>query len=125
MRLTIDFSEQEAARIIPMLQSLTEAEPAISDPMPAVVSAPDPALVVPMPMITQANTAPASGVPTAAAPGYTMDDLAKAGAALAQAGKIPDLVELLGRYGVQAVTQLKPEQFGAFATELRGLGAEI
>jgi hypothetical protein len=35
------------------------------------------------------------------------------------------LLELLGRYGVQAVTQLKPEQYGAFATELRALGAQI
>ena len=35
------------------------------------------------------------------------------------------LLELLGRYGVQAVTQLQPEQYGAFATELRALGAQI
>ena len=35
------------------------------------------------------------------------------------------LLELLGRHGVQAVTQLQPEQYGAFATELRALGAQI
>lgn len=28
-------------------------------------------------------------------------------------------------YGVQAVTQLTPDQYGAFATELRALGAQI
>lgn len=36
------------------------------------------------------------------------------------AGKIAELMGLLGAFGVQAVTQL-----GAFATELRKLGAQI
>lgn len=35
------------------------------------------------------------------------------------------LLALLGRYGVQAVTQLAPEHYGAFATELWALGAQI
>ena len=38
---------------------------------------------------------------------------------------VDTLLALLAKYGVQAVTQLKPEQYGAFATELRGLGAQI
>ena len=40
-------------------------------------------------------------------------------------GRCSIFSELLGRYGVQAVTQLQPEQYGAFATELRALGAQI
>ena len=35
------------------------------------------------------------------------------------------LLALLTKYGVAAVTQLQPEQFGVFATELRALGAQI
>lgn len=68
---------------------------------------------------------PAPTVPVAGAPTYTLDQISRAGASLVDAGKMQQLLELLGRYGVQAVTQLKPEQYGAFATELRGLGAQI
>jgi hypothetical protein len=35
------------------------------------------------------------------------------------------LLALLSKYGVQALTQLDPAQYGAFATELRALGAQI
>ena len=38
---------------------------------------------------------------------------------------VPELLALLQKYGAQAITQLKPEQLGAFATELRGLGAKL
>jgi len=48
-----------------------------------------------------------------------------AGAALIDTGKINELMGLLNNFGVQAVTHLKPEQLGAFATELRKLGAQI
>lgn len=51
----------------------------------------------------------------------------KAGADLVSqdAAKMPELLALLQKYGAQAITQLKPEQLGAFATELRGLGAKL
>lgn len=99
--------------------------------MAAPVAAPSPS---PTP-VTNAPTAgptsaapgntPAPAVPVAGAPTYTLDQISRAGASLVDAGKMQQLLELLGRYGVQAVTQLKPEQYGAFATELRGLGAQI
>ena len=69
------------------------------------------------------TTAPA--VPVTTAPAYTLDQISRAGASLVDAGKMQQLLELLGRYGVQAVTQLQPEQYGTFATELRALGAQI
>ena len=56
---------------------------------------------------------------------YTIDELGKASALLMDAGKQQDLVNLLGQFGVQALTQLPKEQYGAFATALRGLGAQI
>ena len=50
---------------------------------------------------------------------------AKAGASLVDAGKMEQLLALLAKYGVQAVTQLQPDQYGVFATELRTLGAQL
>lgn len=74
---------------------------------------------------TVPGNAPAPVVPVAAAPSYSMEQIATAGAALVDAGKRDQLLELLGRFGVQAVTQLQPAQFGVFAAELRALGAQI
>ena len=74
---------------------------------------------------TPGPAAPAPAMPTATAPAYTLDQISKAGAALVDAGKMEPLLGLLAKYGVQAVTQLQPAQYGAFATELRALGAQI
>lgn len=88
-----------------------------------------PPVAAPAPTAGQTSAAPgntpAPTVPVTGAPTYTLDQISRAGASLVDAGKMQQLLELLGRYGVQAVTQLKPEQYGAFATELRGLGAQI
>jgi hypothetical protein len=64
-------------------------------------------------------------MPITAAPTYTMDQLARAGAALAQAGKTDLCIALLARYNVKSISQLSPEQYGAFAAELRALGAQL
>lgn len=55
----------------------------------------------------------------------TPNDIATAGAGLVDQGKMQQVIELLGKYGVQAITQLQPTQFDAFAGELRALGAAI
>lgn len=71
-------------------------------------------------------TAPAT-VPLAQAPTFTLADISKAGADLigANPGLLPKVNELLAQYGIQTLDKLKPDQFGAFATALRGLGAKI
>lgn len=106
--------------------------PVQTAPTPAPVAAPAPA-PTPAPVPTPAAP-PVTPVPTAAAPApavpvtaptYTLDQIAKAGANLVDAGKMEQLLALLTKYGVQAVTQLTPDQYGAFATELRALGAQI
>lgn len=88
-----------------------------------------PPVAAPAPTVGQTSAAPgntpAPTVPVTGAPTYTLDQISRAGASLVDAGKMQQLLELLGRYGVQAVTQLQPEQYGAFATELRALGAQI
>lgn len=95
-------------------------------PVAAPASAPAPAPTPAAPPVTPMPTAaaPAPAVPVTA-PTYTLDQIAKAGANLVGAGKMEQLLALLTKYGVQAVTQLTPDQYGAFATELRALGAQI
>lgn len=98
---------------------------------PTQTSAPTatPPVAAPAPTAGQTSAAPgntpAPAVPVTTAPAYTLDQISRAGASLVDAGKMQQLLELLGRYGVQAVTQLQPEQYGTFATELRALGAQI
>lgn len=113
--------------------AVTPTIPQTSSPAqvaPAVASAPmspAPTATTAAPVTPAANPAPVAPpiVPTAAAPTYNRDQIMTAGAALIDAGKIAELMGLLGAFGVQAVTQLKTEQLGAFATELRKLGAQI
>lgn len=78
----------------------------------------------PAPSPAPAAQTPANTVPTGA-PQYTMDMLAVAGTALIDAGRMGELCGLLAKYGVESVTALNPAQYGAFATDLRALGAQI
>ena len=109
-----------------------DTAPAPATPAPAVTPAPAPAPapvqapVTPAPVQAPVTPAPAPApVPVAPAPTYSRDQIMTAGAALIDAGKINELMGLLNSFGVQAVTQLKQDQLGAFATELRKLGAQI
>ncbi len=125
---------QLAAAIHPSAQTLNIPQPQVpapAAPVPVAVAAPAPVPVTPQPPVTGPvvppppavpAAPPAPAVPVAGAPAYTLDQLAKAGAALVDAGKMESLMALLAKYGVQAVTQLPPAQYGAFATEL---GAQI
>ena len=124
-----------AAPVAPVAAPVSPA-PVNPTPGPAPTTAAPVAAPSPSPTpVTNAPTAgptsaapgntPAPAVPVAGAPTYTLDQISRAGASLVDAGKMQQLLELLGRYGVQAVTQLQPEQYGTFATELRALGAQI
>lgn len=113
----------------PVAAPVAPVSPAPVTPAATPTPAPGPAVAAPAPTagpasVTPGNT-PAPAVPVTTAPAYTLDQISRAGASLVDAGKMQQLLELLGRYGVQAVTQLQPEQYGAFATELRALGAQI
>ena len=103
----------------------TPAPVAPPTPAPAPVATPTPAPAPVAPAQTAAPTNPAPAVPVTTAPTYTLDQIAKAGASLVDAGKMEQLLALLAKYGVQAVTQLQPDQYGVFATELRTLGAQL
>lgn len=57
---------------------------------------------------------------------YTVDEISRAGAALLeQPGKMGQLVALLGKYGVPSVVGLNPNQYAAFAADLKALGADL
>lgn len=87
--------------------------------------APTAPVATPAPAVTpMANVAPAPAVPTSA-PQYTLDMIATAGSALIDAGKMDQLMGLLGKFGVASLTELAPESYGAIANELRALGAAI
>lgn len=121
--------ETQLQELITSINQLTEAiktggQPAIEpQTAPAIPAAPEPAPTVQPTTQPPVNTAPTS-VPTTA-PVYTLDAISRAGAALVDAGKMDALLDLLKRYNVQAVTQLDPSQYGAFATEMRALGAQL
>lgn len=88
------------------------------------------------PTLPVAPTAPVSAVsaapmttpvPLAAAPQYTMEQIARAGADLVtrDPSKAIAAQQLLASFGIQSVTALPQERFGEFVTALRGLGAQI
>ncbi|PXV85122.1 hypothetical protein C8E03_11946 [Lachnotalea glycerini] len=56
---------------------------------------------------------------------YTLDNLSAAAMTLLDTGRQPDLLNLLAQFGVESLPALPQEQYGAFATALRGLGAQI
>lgn len=91
-------------------------------PVPVI---PTPAAVAPAPMPVPAATMPVQAPPSAPAKAVSLQQIARAGAALVDQGKKAEVIGALRRYGVQAVTQLRPEQFAQFAGELRALGAQI
>lgn len=63
--------------------------------------------------------------PVTAAPVIDLDTISRAGAALIDQGKTPDVLALLQQFGVPAVNLLDPSQYPAFAEGLKALGASI
>ena len=74
--------------------------------------------------VPTAPVTPAPAVPTSAHT-YTPDELAKAAMPLMDAGKQQELIGLVHQFGASSIPELRPEQYGAFATALRGMGAQI
>ena len=70
-----------------------------------------------------AQASPATG--SSPSKSYTVDDLSRTGATLIDQGKMPQLIELLKKYGVQAVTQLDASVYPAFVEEMKALGAQL
>lgn len=109
---------QEPAQQTPV-QKMPTAPAAPTAPIAPVAPAAPAAPTAPT-----APAAPAAPVPTTQV-SYKPDDLARAAMSLMDSGRQPDLIALLGQFGVVSIPDLRPEQYGAFATALRGMGAQI
>lgn len=118
-----------AAQQTEMAPEAPQAAQPLPAPAPIPVPAPaqQPIAPVPAPVLVQQPIAPVlapAAVPTAAA-SYTLDDLARAAMPLMDAGRQAELQQLLQLFGVEALPALQPGQYGAFATKLREMGAQI
>lgn len=118
---------KELAEAITHLAMKPEGSPAVTQQASVTQTTPVQQAPVRQTTVAQAaTTAPVqqTQVPTSA-PSYTLDDLARAGMTLMDSGHQGDLQQLLAQFGVDALPALPPAQYGAFATALRGLGAQI
>lgn len=107
---------------VPVQQSIMSP----AAPVSVQSGAPQPS-VIPQPGQVSQPIAPAqqqAAIPTASH-NYTLDELASAAMLLMDRGMQAQLQELLAGYGVEALPMLPPEQYGNFATALRGMGAQI
>ena len=116
-----------------VLLGLTGPEPAVTPvaampqtepaPTPVPAAAPMPP-VEPAPVPTPTADVKPAQVPTSA-PTYTLDQIQAAIGPLLQARRHTDLQNLLAKYQVATMTDLQPVQYGAFAADLRAMGAQI
>lgn len=107
---------------IPELGALLCKTAQVATPKPTVSAAP--AEPIKAPKETPKEEKP---VEAPKKPSYSIEQITRAGALLAQQGadKLRELGALLQKYQLKAVTELKPEQTEAFVADLRGLGADI
>lgn len=108
-----------------------ETEHPVSDKASSVIPDAQPApagagSVAPLqaPVTQPVQTHTAQPVQTSA-PSYTQDSLSVAAMTLMDRGMQQQLQQLLAGYGVASLPELPKEQYGAFATALRGMGAQI
>ena len=102
--------------------SVAPPAPTVPTPAPIPVAAPVAAPAAPAAPVPAVPPQPV--VPTSA-PQYTYEMLFNAAAALMGQNKGPQLQQLLAKYGIQRLPDLPPEQYGAYATDLRALGAKL
>ena len=123
----VSFAEQLLGKTAAADAAVQEARPVHTAPtaeasvQPTAPTAPVQSQAAPSAPIQQpaSTTVPTSSV------SYTPDDLARAAMSLMDSGRQADLLGLLQQFGVTSLPELKPEQYGPFATALRGLGAQI
>lgn len=115
----------------PVAQAPVAQQPAA--PAPAPVANPIPAVqqsVTAAPVTSVSQTIPPviTGSPATEQlqpRQYTMQDIAKVGAALLDKGMMPQLSAILNEMGVMAIPQLRPEQYPVVAEKLIALGGKF
>ena len=147
--LTLD--EQSLEAINRLISALEKVNPTSVTPVPPTVQVTPAAAVSSTPLSVASVASTAAPVPTAQAPvqqpvaqtpvtevqqsaaiptshvaqAYTVEQLQMAMAPLADAGKMEEIRALLNSFGVPSIMDLQPDQYGALATALRGMGAQI
>ena len=124
-------AQQPVANPIPAAQAPVVQQPVA--PAPAPVANPIPAVqqsVTAAPVTSVSQTVPpvTTGSPVTEQPQprqYTMQDIAKVGAALLDKGMMPQLSAILNEMGVMAIPQLRPEQYPVVAEKLIALGGKF
>lgn len=110
----------------PVVQQPVAPAPApVANPIPAVQQS-----VTAAPVTSVSQTVPpvTTGSPVTEQPQsrqYTMQDIAKVGAALLDKGMMPQLSAILNEMGVMAIPQLRPEQYSVVAEKLIALGGKF
>lgn len=112
--------------VLPMPQAMAQPQVMPQQPVaqPQPLVQPQSMMQPPQPMPTPQ---PVMQPPVTGAPGYTAEQISRAGAELVQTDptKMQALLAMLQQFGVATIQMLKPEQFGAFANGLRSLGARL
>lgn len=111
---------------VPPLTPASEAPVApVANPIPAVqqsvTAAPVTSVSQTVPPVTTGSLVTEQPQPRQ----YTMQDIAKVGAALLDKGMMPQLSAILNEMGVMAIPQLRPEQYPVVAEKLIALGGKF
>lgn len=131
IKMTIEVTPEIAVKVAEILGGAgpVPQQAPVPQQLPPTYSAPQTAPVqqpVAPPVQVPVQTPPVQQqAPVQTPPTYNIAQLQQACAPLIDAGKQPDIVNLINSFGVQALTQIPPERLGEFATALRGLGAQI
>lgn len=126
MELILQMNAEEAIEVTKngTLKALAESLKAINSKT-SRVSAETATATTPQPATSQQTPAPQPAVPTETK-SYAADDLQRAAISLMDKGvSMDDIAALLIKYGVSSLPELTPDKFGAFALDLRQLGADI
>lgn len=151
--ITLTLDEQSLEAINRLISALEKVNPALAASAQPTVQV-NPTAAVPSTPLVAASTqsvVSTTPVPTAQAPvqqpitqtpvaevqqpvaiptshvaqEFTVEQLQTAMASLVDAGKMEDIRALLNGFGVPSIMALQPDQYGALATALRGMGAQI
>lgn len=106
-------------------QPVAHAPAPVANPIPAVQQS---VTAAPVTSVSQTIPPVTTGSPATEQPQprqYTMQDIAKVGAALLDKGMMPQLSAILNEMGVMAIPQLRPEQYPVVAEKLIALGGKF
>lgn len=126
MNITVTFNNLDEVKMFAAMFAGQPGEKKAPEPViPQGTTAPTAASQYAVPVTQAAPTVPVQqAVPTSTRT-YTPDELAKASMPLMDSGRQNELLTLLQQFGTSSIQTLHPSQYGAFATALRGMGAQI